>query len=406
MKHQVYISLLLFVYISLHADFDKHSIVNESDRIGRFSYEDSFDDNLVEKILKNSPAAVKRNVKRLLYPEDDDDNMQRLLLLGGESNAATTAIAKAIAVRCGYEYYVIEASALMQSYREGRQMLLSEVRPIIKQGKPIAIIITELAEMADYSGILASTLWLLIDQCAQYKDVFVIATSAFKQGQLSEEIKERFGRDIISINLDQKMKNCIEKEMLITQTSWLERNKIACCIVGGLVFCALGVAHLYAQWLFVNAQEERDSKMTIAFEAILSLGQKQHEMQTHQCKKQDQQHEMQKKQYNMQIQQGEMQKQQCEKQDQQHEMQKTQHGVQIQQYEMQKQQCEKQNQQHEMQKKQHDVQIQQCDKQNLQYEMQKQQCEKQDLQYQLQYKQYFDPMTNGVVGTIAKSIFN
>ena len=285
MKHQVYISLLLFVCVSMQADFNTHSMADKSERIGRFSYEDSFDEKLVETILKKSSPAVRKNVQRLLYPDENED-MQRLLLLGGSSNAATVAIAKAIAMRCGYEYYVIEASALVRAYREGRQTLLSEVRPIIKQGKPIAIIITELAEMADYSGVLASTLWLLIDQCAQYQDVCVIATSRFKRGELSEEIKDRFGRDIISIDLDKKMQGNIEKEILHKKTSWFERNKTACYVMGGLACFALGVAHLYTQWL----QSEQSNKMLAMYEAILSLGYKQYAMQREQYSRQLSQH--------------------------------------------------------------------------------------------------------------------
>src|SRR5260221_6862337 len=196
MKHHV-CAVLLCMSSLLSAEVDKHGIADKSKRIGRFSYEDSVDENLVEEVLKHSPAAVKKNIKNLLYPSDENVALQSLLLLGGISNASTTAIAKSIALRCGYDYYVIEASVLLKEYREGRQMLLNEVRPIIKSGKPIALIITELPEMADYSGVLASTLWLLIDQCAQYQDVLVIATSAFAKGQLSEDIKDRFGENII-----------------------------------------------------------------------------------------------------------------------------------------------------------------------------------------------------------------
>ena len=161
MKHHV-CAVLLFISSLLSANVDKYTVADKSKRIGRFSYEDSFNENVVETVLKNSPSVVKKNVKNLLYPSDEEDVKQRLLLLGGVTNASTTAIAKAVALRCGYEYYVIEASALLREYREGRQMLLSEIHPIIKQGKPVAIIITELPEMADYSGLLASTCGCLL----------------------------------------------------------------------------------------------------------------------------------------------------------------------------------------------------------------------------------------------------
>ena len=351
MKHQVW-TVLLFVSFSLCAE---NVIADKLDRIGRFSYEDSFDENLVETVLKNSSPVVKRNVKRLLYPDGGQEEMQRLLLLGGTSNASTIAIAKAIAVRCGYEYYVIEASALLQAYREGRQMLLNEVRPIIKQGKPIAIIITELAEMADYSGLLASTLWLLIDQCAQYQDVFVIATSAFKKEQLSQEIKDRFNGDIISVALDKSMRDRIEDET-VKKMSWLERNKIACLIVGGLACFALGVAHLYAQVLFADAQAARENVMILLENKILSVYEKMlfvgKEMQDQQCRIQGQQYDMQKQQSyvckeqcNIQNQQGNTQKKQEDIQKQQTDIQKGQNSIQEQQSKLQIQQDNNQKQQ-------------------------------------------------------------
>src|SRR5579863_5500335 len=118
MKHHV-CAVLLFMSSLLCAEVDKHVIADKSQRIGRFSYEDSFDENLVEEVLKHSPAAVKKNINTLLYPSADAEGIsQRLLLLGGTSNASTTAIAKSIALRCGYDYYVIEAAALLQDYRE------------------------------------------------------------------------------------------------------------------------------------------------------------------------------------------------------------------------------------------------------------------------------------------------
>ena len=167
MKHHVYV-LLVFMNFLLCATVDKHAIVDKSQRIGRFNHEDSFDENLVEKILKY-PVSVKKYIKNFLYPSEVDDNyynmsLKRVLLLGGTNTTSTTAIAKTIALRCGYDYYMIEFSVLLRSHYEGQQRLLNEVLSVMKQGKPIALIITELPEMVDYSGLLISTLWMLIDK--------------------------------------------------------------------------------------------------------------------------------------------------------------------------------------------------------------------------------------------------
>lgn len=285
MKHHV-TTLFLLLSCMLNANSDKYTIADKSKRVGRFSYEDSFDEKLVETVLKNSPSIVKKNIKQLLYPENGEDNTkQRLLLLGGISNANTTAVAKAIALRCGYEYYLIEASALLKEYREGRQALLTEVRSVIKQGKPIAIIITELPEMADYSGLLASTLWLLIDQCEKYPDVLVIATSAFQQGQLSGEIKERFGGDIISVCLDQYAQKKIKDAVI--QNRWIEKNKTVLMVAGGVTCLSLAAVHVVTQIFFAIAEAKRGEK-------LLSLMQEGRD-------KQDKQYNLQREEYKAQL---------------------------------------------------------------------------------------------------------
>jgi hypothetical protein len=277
MQHQVY-GLLLCMSLSLCADANKYVIIDKSQRIGRFSYEDSFDENVMENILKHSPANVKKNIKKLLYPSTNEEIPQRLLLLGGTSNASTAAVAKAVALRCGYEYYVIDAAALLREYREGRQMLLSEVCPIIKSGNPIAVIITELPEMADYSGLLASTLWLLIDQCAQYQDVLFIATSRFSEKQLSHEIKELFAENIIPISLDKSTRQCIEA-ISKPKKSWIEKYKGA-LIAAGFVCCALAtgcaiirslsiVEQIRKEW--ENKKRSLDQRITILNKYMQSM---------------------------------------------------------------------------------------------------------------------------------------
>ena len=252
MHHQVY-GLLLCMSFSLCADANEYDIADKSQRIGRFSYEDSFDENVIENILKHSPANVNKNIKKLLYPSTNEEIPQRLLLLGKVSNASLTAIAKAIALRCGYEYYVIEASILLRACREGRHiLLLNEVNTIIKSGKPIALIITELPEMVDYSGLLTSTLWLLIDQCTQYQDVLFIATSGFYEKQLSHEIKELFAENIISISIDKSIQQRI-KAISEPKKSWIEKYKGA-FIAAGFVCCALATGYAIIQMLSIVEQ--------------------------------------------------------------------------------------------------------------------------------------------------------
>lgn len=268
MKHHVFTSLL-FVSCLLRADFDDSAIFDKSMRIGRFSYEDSFDESLVQTVLNNSSGAIKKNITKLLYPSKDDYDAKRLLLLGGTSNAATTAIAKAIALRCGYEYYVIEAGSLLQEYRSGSQMLLSEIRPILQQGKPIVFIITELPELVNYSGILASTLWMLLDQCEVYsEDVYVIATSMFNKGQLSQQVKERFGENIVAVSVDKYLEEKIEKEtMAVKKTSWMPEAKT-------VFFGSLLAVCTMAQVVSALAQGEMAKDAAVQWATVLEVSTK------------------------------------------------------------------------------------------------------------------------------------
>jgi hypothetical protein len=223
MKHHV-CAVLFFVNSLFCTVFDRRAVLDKEYLIGRFSDVDSFDIDQVEKILKQLPATVKKNIENLLYPADGNELPQRLLLLGGVRNANTTAIAKAIALRWGYDYYVIEAVAFLQANHDKRDFLLSEARSI---RKPIVFIITELPEMRDYFELYACTLEMLIDQCAQYSNAMVIATSAYQHEQLPDHIKEKFSH-IVSLTSNEPMQAKIKM-------SWIEKNKTACVVTA----CAL-----------------------------------------------------------------------------------------------------------------------------------------------------------------------
>jgi hypothetical protein len=245
MKRHAYASLF---YVSFVLCFfvDNYAMVDKSQRIGWFNYEDSFDENLVDEILKCSPSIIKKYVKDLLYSDPDDyEYPDRILLLSEKNNASTLAIAKTIALRCGYDYYVIDGLHLLQAHCESKQRLLDEVQFIIEQGKPIALIITELPETVDCSGLLASTLWRLINKCTFVSDILIIGTSSLQKKQLSQQIIERFGDDIISLELDQITQQRIEK--MVSKTKLIEKYKISCLVGAALICGVVATGYLFAQ---------------------------------------------------------------------------------------------------------------------------------------------------------------
>ncbi len=264
MKHHICVALF-FVSSMVCAEVDKRTGIDKTARIGRFSSEDCFDINQAGKIVKQWSVAIKKNVQRFLCPSDEDPIPQRLLLLGGIRNTDTTTIAKMIALRWKYDYYVIEAYAFLQACREGREdNLLSEVRSIIRQGKPIALITTEIAEMEDYFGLYAFTLRIMIDQCADYPNVMVIGTSAFREEQLSELVKQRF-TDIISIDGNRAQDAALQK------MNWLEKNKTACMIAAGFVCCALGTIYVGTYILSATMQLQQQHENSLLNQQVTDL---------------------------------------------------------------------------------------------------------------------------------------
>ncbi|HEX4068701.1 MAG TPA: hypothetical protein VHX42_01260, partial [Candidatus Babeliales bacterium] len=261
MKHHV-CAVLLFVSSLVCAEFDKYALFEKEYRIGRFNDEDSFDMKEAAKILQQLPVPVKKNMRKLLDLSDKDVIPQRLLLLGGIRNADTTDIAKIIALYWGYDYYLIEASVFLQACREGREdALLSEVRCIAQKGKPIVFIVTELAEMEDYFGLYAFTLQRMVDQCAEYPHVKVIATSAFQQEQLSIIVKEKF-QDIVSVVCGQSTD---------IKRNWLERNKNACIVAAGFVLCSLAAIYVGSYILFATMQLQQQNENSSLNQKITDL---------------------------------------------------------------------------------------------------------------------------------------
>jgi hypothetical protein len=259
MKHHVCTVLLLASFV-LCAEFDKYALFGKVYRIGRFNDEDSFDINQVETILKQLPVAAQKNIEKLFGSTDKNGVSQPLLLLGGIRNADTTAVAKAIALHWGYDYYLIEASAFLQASNEKQDSLLSEARAISKQKKPIVFIITELPEMEDYFALHACDLRMLIDQCAQYPNVMVIATSAFREEQLSDSVKQRFNT-IVSIESHEEQ----------PKISWLERNKTACIVASGFVCCALVAVSVGTYILSATMQLEQCNQNALLHQQITDL---------------------------------------------------------------------------------------------------------------------------------------
>jgi ATP-dependent Zn protease len=138
----------------------------------------------------------------------------------GKPGTGKTTLAKAIAIKCDYEYYVIEAPFLLNEYKNsGPQNLLREIQPLLDEGRKVVVILDELTELTDKykkendsDSTVASALWILLDTCAQCENIFFIGTSNKAKKDLPAQLKSRFDEDIVTIEMPH---NAARKRILL-----------------------------------------------------------------------------------------------------------------------------------------------------------------------------------------------
>ena len=166
---------------------------------------DDIDPKLLILAFNHAPEKVKKIVRasKIKWGRADSRNDTKVLLLVGPPGVGKTLIAQAIALQLNYPYRYFNATKFSTSYQHSKIQLLREnIEPYIKQDVPIVIILDEIThltenhnkkETRDLDPGSATALWLLIDEIARSKNVWLIGTTNYMDS-IPEQLKQRVGQ--------------------------------------------------------------------------------------------------------------------------------------------------------------------------------------------------------------------
>ncbi len=145
-------------------------------------------DELVDSLIEHSPAQVKFFVPYLRkLSEQKDLDLPRRLFLYGPAGVGKTDTAKALAIKAGMPYTVVDASSCGSKYQNSAKKKLEKLLlPIINGKKQHVIIVDEITRLIENydegkgsheDNNTATRFWSLLDQCIDSKKIAVIATA-------------------------------------------------------------------------------------------------------------------------------------------------------------------------------------------------------------------------------------
>lgn len=177
------------------------------------------DDALVDNLIYHSPQEI-RNLIAILQAahnsskdgktmqEIDPCDIPKKLLFVGKPGTGKSALAKAIAQKCGIKWLFYPSSLLANEYQNSGDNTIKRIFEEAAQlKKPCVIIIDELQNLVrrhknskDSDASMLMTLWLMLDRYKNSQILF-IGTFNYLDDKLPEQIQDRFNENIIEIPL-------------------------------------------------------------------------------------------------------------------------------------------------------------------------------------------------------------
>lgn len=199
------ICLSLTLSMNAHNDCGENNNQLPSYYIGKLvNIENAF----AEQLLINAPIDVKKIIYNLNYPPKTLKFIPKKLMLVGPPGCGKSSLAKAIANQTGRYALLVEAPFIANEYKNsGQQNLLKILTEVLKINQPCIIILDEInvlfkanKDQANPDNGILEALWLLLDECAEYSNIFFIATCN-DINNIPEALKSRFEGEIVTIAL-------------------------------------------------------------------------------------------------------------------------------------------------------------------------------------------------------------
>lgn len=206
MRHSIFIFLILNSLPLIGAQALPSNRENSSTYIPRLKPV-ALDKDFVDDLLGKAPRKIREFNTMLTAPEFEGDRPHNLLLIGRPGTGKST-LAQALAQSSKRLYSIIYAPTLGNEYQNSTAQNIEKIfYPLIEQKEPCVVVIDEFMsilkkhnEKNDTDNKAGETLQIVMDLCAKYQHITLIAT-ANSIRNIPAPLKSRFKDSIFEMKL-------------------------------------------------------------------------------------------------------------------------------------------------------------------------------------------------------------